>query len=274
MSVEILILVDNAAGDETLQAEHGLSMLISGPGQRVLFDAAATAETLLANARALGAELGGLDAAIISHGHQDHTGGLVAVVEQQPGLDIYVHSAAFNRRWSDHPGRPLRDVSCPHSIERLYQAGAAVHSVTHPERLADWLVVSGPIGGPKHGRDIFVVRKAGEMVVDGFEDEMFLLARGQHGWVVVTGCCHRGLKNTLRTARFLARAEPLVALVGGLHLSHANPTELAEVVELLGEYGVVDVYPCHCTGARAMEFLHDSLPGHVHPLAAGSRVIF
>ena len=273
MSVELIILVDNTAGTEGLAAEHGLAVLVSGPGLKVLFDAGASPQTLVGNAARLGVDLASLDAAVVSHGHHDHTGGLSAAVQQCPGLTVYAHSAAFRRRWSDRPGQPLRDISCPHSIDRLCQLGAAVHTVTHAELLADWMVVSGPIGGPKHGRDVFVVRKAGEMVVDAFEDEVCLLLRGQPGWTVLTGCCHRGLKNTLRTARFLVRDEPLTALVGGLHLGRATPRELAETAELVRQYGIRDVYPCHCTGAAAVECLQQALPGQVHPLAAGSRLI-
>ena len=274
MSVELIILVDNAACSDGLQAEHGLSILVSGPGRKVLFDAAATADALLANAERLGVDLNQVDSTVISHGHQDHTGGLCAIVQRRPGLKVYVHSAAFNRRWSDHPGKPLRDISCPHSIERLYQSGAVFHSVTGPERLEDWLVVSGPIGGPKHGREVFVVRKAGEMVVDGFEDEMCLLVRGQGGWAVITGCCHRGLKNTLRTAQFLARGEPLTALVGGLHLGKAEAWELNDTVGLIRQYDVRKLYPCHCTGKKAVDFLAQAMPGQVHPLSVGSKVLF
>ena len=273
MSVEILILVDNVASGEALRAEHGLSLMVSGPARRVLFDAGATPETLLANAKALGVDLSILDEAVISHGHYDHTGGLAEVVRLRPGLKVYVHAGAFNRRWSDKPGKPLRDISCPHSIERLYQSGAVFHSVAHPERLAGWLVVSGPIDGPRCGREAFVVRKGGEMVADGFEDEIFLLAKGERGWVVVTGCCHRGLENTLRAAKSLARNQPVVAVVGGLHLRNASGSELAETVDLLDRQGIEDVYPCHCTGDKATAFLAEKLPGHVHPVSVGSRIV-
>ena len=274
MSVELVILVDNVAASDQLAAEHGLAMLVSGPGRKVLFDAAATAEAMLANARTLGVDLATLDAAVISHGHYDHTGGLAAVVQHRPNLPIYVHSAAFDRRWSDHPGKPLKDISCPHSIERLYQSGAVFHSVSHPEPLENWLVVSGPIGGPKHGRDVFVVRKGGELVVDGFEDEMCLLAKGQAGWAVLTGCCHRGLKNTLRSARFLAHDEPLCALVGGLHLADDDEAGTREAIDLITEYGIRDVYPCHCTQPKAIARLQQALGARVHPVSAGSRIIF
>jgi 7,8-dihydropterin-6-yl-methyl-4-(beta-D-ribofuranosyl)aminobenzene 5'-phosphate synthase len=274
MSVEFVIVVDSAPGVEAVKAEHGLSVLVSGPGRKVLFDAGATGETLLANAEALGLDMASLDAVVISHGHCSHTGGLPAVAQLRAGLKVYAHRGAFSRRWSNQPGQPLQDVSCPHSIERLCQSGAVFHPVTNAEQLEKWLVISGPIGGPKHGRDVFVVRKGGEIVVDGFEDELCLLARGDGGWAVLTGCCHRGLKNTLRTARFLTRGEPLAALVGGLHLGKASPQEVEETADLLRQYELRDVYPCHCTGAAAVELLHQKLPGQVHPLGIGSRVIF
>ena len=274
MSVEIVILVDNAAGSDALRTEHGLSILVSGPGRKVLFDAGASPEVLLANAESLGVDLSSVDAVVVSHGHSDHTGGLAAVAQKRPGLNVYVHQAAFSRRWVDRPGEPLRDVSCPHTVERLCQAGATFRAVSAPEQLDSWLLVSGPIGGPKHGRDVFVVRKAGEMVVDGFEDEMCLMARGQAGWALLTGCCHRGLKNTLRLARFLARGEPLVGLIGGLHLRKAGDEELDETIELLRQYDVQGVYPCHCTGDQATQTIRSRLPGQIHPVAAGSRVVF
>lgn len=274
MSVELVILVDDSAASDGLRAEHGLSILLSGPRRKLLFDAGPSEEALLVNAAALDVDLDDVDTVVVSHGHRDHTGGLAALVQRRPGLKVYVHSGAFDRRWSDEPGQPLKDISCPHSIEKLYQSGAEFHSVTHAERLASWLLISGPIGGPKHGRDVFVVRKAGEMVVDGFEDEVFLLVRGEQGWAVVTACCHRGLRNTLRTARFLARGEPLVALIGGLHLQRAGRDELEQTVDLFRQHELQHLYPCHCTGEQAVGFLRQCLPGLVHPLSAGSRVVF
>jgi len=272
MSAELLILVDNEAGEPSLRSEHGLSILLEGAGRRVMFDAAASPEVLEHNAEALGVDLSRIDALVVSHGHFDHTGGLSAVTRRADALDIYAHPSAFSRRWSDRSGEPLVDISCPHSLQKLCDGGAVFHAVNAPQRLEDWLVISGPIGGPRYGPDTFVVRKRDEIVRDAFEDEIFLLVRGRDGWVVVTGCCHRGLKNTLRTARFLARGEGVTSIIGGLHLGGADERELGATVELLREAGSPHLHICHCTGAAATKYLDEHLPDRVHAVTAGCRI--
>ncbi len=274
VSVELVILVDDSTSSESLRAEHGLAVHIAGPGRRLLLDAGAGGEALLANARALEVDLAGVDSIILSHGHYDHTGGLAAAAAAcRHGVTLYAHPTAWRKRWADRPGKPLRDISCPHPLEDLCRADLRFQPVQAPQKLEDWLVLSGPIGGPKHGREIFVVKREDDLVVDGFEDEMFCLVRGERGWAVVTGCCHRGLKNTLRMARLLAHDEPVVAVLGGLHLRSAPPDELASAAAVLHEAGSPEVYPCHCTGQEAVAFLAERMPGKVHPVSAGKRIV-
>jgi len=273
MNVELLILVDNVAS-QLLQAEHGLAVHISGRGKKILFDVAATSEALLHNALAMDVDLSSIDAVVVSHGHADHTGGLAAVAARRPALPIYIHPGAFNRRWADKPDEPMKDVSCPHSAQKLRQGGAMLRHIEAPEMLEDWLLLSGPIGGCRHGTESFVIRKGDDLVIDNFEDEMILLLRGRNGWVIVSGCCHRGLKNTLRAASFLTRNDPVVALVGGLHLRSASEVELEGAAALLAQFGCPDVYPCHCSGPQAVNYLTHRFPAKIHPLCAGAKVEF
>lgn len=270
MAVELLVLVDNGVSCDTLHKEHGLSVLLQRDGRRMVFDAGESGSVVRHNAAQLGEELAGVEGAIVSHGHCDHTGGLDTMVAERPGLNIYAHPGAFSRRWSDHAGSSMRDISCPHALAKLCDRGAVFHAIRGPEMLADWLVLSGPIGGQAPPGP-FVIRKGEEIIVDSFEDELFCLIRGDGGWVVLTGCCHRGLANTLRAARFLAHDEPIRAIVGGLHLHQADETELTGVVGLLERYGSPTLYPCHCTGERAVEFLARRLGEKVRPVQAGCR---
>lgn len=272
VSVEVVILVDQFASGDNLRTEDGLAISVSGPDRSILFDSAATGETLLHNASTLGVDLGAVDSAIISHGHADHTGGLSAAVASSAGMNVYVHPAAFYRRWADMPGQSLRDISCPHSIESLCECGAVFHPVKAPQMLEDWLVLSGPVGGPGPGPEVFVVRKEDELVVDRFEDEMFMLLRGTEGWTLLTGCCHRGLKNTLRSAKFLTHGQPVVAIVGGMHLADADEQDIQAAAELLESYGAPHLYPCHCTGTRAIECFDKTFPNKVHVAGAGTCI--
>jgi 7,8-dihydropterin-6-yl-methyl-4-(beta-D-ribofuranosyl)aminobenzene 5'-phosphate synthase len=134
-------------------------------------------------------------------------------------------------------------------------------------------MLSGPVPGPKHGREVFVVEQGDDAVVDGFEDETLCLLRVEDGWAVLSGCCHRGLPNTLTAAEGLADGEPVVAVFGGLHLRNAGKDELRGAVERLKAAGSPAIYPCHCTGDEATKLLAKRLPGRVTPVAAGRRVV-
>ncbi len=274
MAVEISILVDKTSGRSDFLCEHGLSALVRGPGRTLIFDTGSTPDPLLHNAERLGVDLYAIDGAVISHGHYDHTGGLGALVNIRADLTIYIHPAAFSRRWSELKGQPLRDVSCPHSVAALSKAGARLYFVKAPEKIADWLVLSGPVGGPSNGPSGFIVKRSDQIIPDVFTDEMFMLIKGHCGWVLLSGCCHRGLHNTLRMAKFLTHDEPISAVVGGLHLQHADQDQMDEVIDVINRYGQPDLYPCHCTGNPATMYLQDNLPGKVHPLEAGDQIEF
>jgi 7,8-dihydropterin-6-yl-methyl-4-(beta-D-ribofuranosyl)aminobenzene 5'-phosphate synthase len=269
---EVIVLVDNQAQDNSLQTEHGLSMLVTYRERKLLLDTGASPKVLRHNAKQLGVDLKDVDTVVISHGHYDHTGGLGAMFTDRRQRDLYAHPQVFAKRWREAPGEPLKDVSCTHRPEVLRAAGAKIHSVDSPTELEDGLIISGPIGGPQPEGESFVIRRGGDLVPDTFEDETALLVRGRLGWTVLTGCCHRGLRNTLRTARFLAGNEEITAIVGGLHLRKASDETLDRVGRLLEEFGPPVLYPCHCSGTASVGKLEKQLGLAVRPISAGSRI--
>jgi 7,8-dihydropterin-6-yl-methyl-4-(beta-D-ribofuranosyl)aminobenzene 5'-phosphate synthase len=271
MSVELMILMD---GGSDASAGQGLSILIRGPGRTMLFDCGASAEALAPCMGQFGLSPSSLSGAIISHGHSNHTGGLAALASSRPeGTEVFLHAGAFSRRWVDRPGSSLTEISCPYTAARLSDAGFRLRWVQAPEMIEDWLILSGPIGGPPANDPTYVVRKGEELVVDNFEDEIFVLLRGSSGWVVLTGCCHRGLRNTLRCARFLAHEEPVSAVIGGLHLGGATPAQLEEAIDHVRQAPDMTLYPCHCTGLDVIEYLRAQLPNQVKTVGPGAKIV-
>ena len=100
------------------------------------------------------------------------------------------------------------------------------------------------------------------------------MLRGAAGWAVLTGCCHRGLANTLNTARDLARGEPIAAVLGGFHLGPAGPGELAAAAEAIRQANPSAIYPCHCTGKSGREYLARQFPDKVRQIHGGTRLTF
>ena len=273
MPVKLTILVDNTSAKSEFQAEHGLAILIQGGDLTALFDTGATQQALMGNLAQAGVAPTDVQAAILSHGHADHTGGLAALASSYRGLRLYAHATAFCRRFADRPGQSLREIGCPAGPLRLQQAGVAMQFVQSPEMLQEWLILSGPVGGPPRGDERFVIRKGEELVIDHFEDEQFVLVKGAEGWVVLSGCCHRGLRNTLRLARFLARGERIAGIVGGLHLHNADEEGLGEALDQLRQHGPLMIHPCHCTGQGAIDFLRKHLGTLVQPVGSGTTIL-
>lgn len=262
------VLLDNAARRDDLASKHGLSLLLSGPWGRWLLDAGPD-DSLVANAAALEVDLATIDAAVLSHGHYDHAGGLTALAELRPRLPLYAHPDAFSQRYIQRPGRPLKPVGPPVSLTVLQEMGVQLTEVQGPMRVGEGLLLSGPIGGPAWGQETFVIRQGEQLLEDPFADELFVMARGSSGWAVICGCCHRGLANTLRVAKFLAKGEPIAAIVGGLHLRSCTEEQLGEVVEMLDAVGGPAIMANHCTGDEPLVYLTKHYDGEVTQFAAG-----
>lgn len=272
MSIELTIVVENTAIDSILASEHGLAVHFVVAGRQFMFDTSATAGALAANAAALAIDLAEVEGVVISHGHPDHTGGIAALLAARPGLKVHASPAAFAERWSARAGQPQRQIGWLISPEALAEQGASFCPVPAARELAAGAVVSGPIPGPQPGIDQFLVKDEGGPVRDEFADELFVMLRGRSGWAVLTGCCHRGLPNTLREARELAGGEPIVTVLGGLHLGPAGPEELAAAAEAIRETNPDVIYPCHCTGSSGRQYLDTRFPGKVRQIHGGTRL--
>ncbi|TCJ14981.1 MBL fold metallo-hydrolase [Parasulfuritortus cantonensis] len=268
--LEVTVLVENQPLGRGLLGEHGLAFHLRADGREVLFDTG-QGLALAHNAEALGIDLAALGTVVLSHGHYDHAGGLPLVLARCGPADVYLHRAALAAKFN----RDGKDIGAPAAA--LAALGAArVHEVAAPTEILPGLYASGPVprrhafedtGGPFY-------RDPGKVEEDPVTDDQALYALLPEGVVVLLGCCHAGVVNTLDYIGELTGGQPVHAVIGGTHLLRAGEERLARTADLLARLDVRLLAPNHCTGLNAQCYLRRRFPDRYAEAPAGTRFVF
>jgi 7,8-dihydropterin-6-yl-methyl-4-(beta-D-ribofuranosyl)aminobenzene 5'-phosphate synthase len=274
--MKITCLVDNGVRQGTsLWGEHGLAFLIETESGRILFDAGQSGDVLLHNLRTLAIEPRTIDALAVSHGHYDHTGGLAAILAHIPDrILLYAHPDLFRERFSRRDGE-IRSIGL--SLDRqALEAGADLLLDIRPQEIVPGIWTTGEIAArpaPGGTSARHLVRDNGGWAPDPYRDDMALVVDVGDGLVLVCGCCHAGLLNTLDHVD-CAFQRPVVGIVGGTHLISADSDHLRYVIERLMDLGTVrHIHPNHCSGPIAFHALLAAFGADVvHACPAGSEL--
>jgi 7,8-dihydropterin-6-yl-methyl-4-(beta-D-ribofuranosyl)aminobenzene 5'-phosphate synthase len=292
------------ATDRYLLAEHGFSALVDlkSGGQRILWDAGASRIAVVENARRLGLELSTISQIALSHGHWDHYGGITAVLQgigARPvarnwevdtpleevqtwiaghRVPLVAHPAAFRERWSiDKDGT----MHGPHIVPRAEweAAGADILVAEGPHKLAEGCWVTGSVprlsferaGTPRS----MAYRQGTQMLRDQMEDDQSLVVYLQDkGLVVLTGCAHAGLVNTVEYAQKISGVERVWAILGGFHLGRAEASDIERTIDEITSFEPRIVVPLHCSGFEATARFASRIPEQFVLAAVGSRFRF
>jgi len=274
--IKITCVVDNHVQAGTnLRSEHGLAMWIETPHGNVLFDTGQTGEVLSHNMDVLGLEPREVETLVLSHAHYDHTGGLEAVLAQNDHLRIVAHADLFRPRYALRKGE-YRSIGLALPQHELAERAELMLSDAPAVVLPDLWTTGGihvrpePVGGSEH---LFTEGEFG-MQPDQYTDDLSLVLKTLQGLVLVCGCCHAGILNTLAHVR-RQFDEPVIAVVGGMHLKAASDAYLEHVVQVLSdEFPGLMLYPNHCTGEHAITKLTQAFGGRVSLFAAGAALQF
>lgn len=260
LGLRITIICENRSPGGGLLGEHGLAVYLETNGRKILFDTGA-GRTLLANAEILGLDFSSLDAIVLSHGHYDHTGGLQPLLEKIGTVSVYAHPDIFIPKYRLLEGRSDEQseyIGLPWSRQSFEKQGAQFYLQREPVDLGAGVLISGEIPRPagwENPEPYFLQKTASGFREDHLFDDQALLVDSPAGVVVILGCAHAGLLNTLRHVNSLIGKRQIYAVLGGTHLLNASGEQLTQIMEVLKGYHLQMVAPCHCTGIRAtLEF--------------------
>ncbi|HEX7551279.1 MAG TPA: MBL fold metallo-hydrolase [Candidatus Methylomirabilis sp.] len=256
MSTTLTILVENTvpAKGDGLYAEHGFALFIERPEIRILFDTGPAGVAMPHNAPRLGVNLGTADAIVLSHGHMDHTGGLVGVLRAvgKP-IPVYGHPAIFTDRYGKR-GNDLRYGGLPYKREALEGMGAAFDLSPEFRQIAPGVHLTGEIPRRRAfetGDAHLYVKQKGELRKDPLRDDQSMVLETADGLALILGCCHAGLINTIDHVQAKLPGKPIHTVIGGTHMGFAPPEQLRETIAVLRDLSVKRLGLSHCTGLVA-----------------------
>jgi 7,8-dihydropterin-6-yl-methyl-4-(beta-D-ribofuranosyl)aminobenzene 5'-phosphate synthase len=277
--------------DAPLLAEHGFAALVvlGSTGSRILWDTGATSDVLLHNARLMGIDVSSVDAIVLSHGHSDHTGAVTSVLQTmgqlresrdwsadldltevdawaaQRRVPLIAHPAAFREGWFQRKDGSWRGPLPPLPTAAWEELGASVVHAADPYQVAPGCWTTGYVPRQSFesaGRSSSWYYREGDQLLphDVEDDQALVLNVAGKGLVVLAGCAHAGIVNTVAHAQAISGVERVCAVIGGFHLARASTDQLAQTIEAAKAWNAQIVSPMHCTGFGPIGHFAQELP--------------
>lgn len=276
MNVKITTLTENTVPmSKGLIGEHGISFLIETDSNKILFDTG-QGLALINNAMVLGVDLKKINTVVLSHGHYDHTGGLKNLLEYNAGFTLFAHPESFSNKLAELNGKYL-PIGSPVDMNLLEKKGVNLRLGEEPSEIAPGIIASGKIPMQTEFENIepvFFKKYKTKIIPDDLADDQVLIINSEKGIIVLLGCCHRGLINTLNHVTNLIKDKKIFAITGGLHLVNASDSKIKKIIHLLKDFDIKKICVGHCTGTRAILALFNEFKGRVSINTAGNVLKF
>jgi len=254
MKLRITTLSENTAGLGNFLGEWGLSILVETEGLHLLLDAGQGISAVY-NADILGIDLSQTDKIILSHGHYDHTGGLRHTLRKiKSATEIIAHPDIWAAKYAQRKGQTEKYIGIPYQRQELESLGANFNLSTKPTKISANITTTGEIPMVTEFEEIepnLLIKESAGFQPDKLLDDQALIINTEVGLVVILGCAHRGIINTLYYAQQLTGAKKIHTVLGGCHLIDASEERVRLTIAALKELDVQRLGVSHCTGLPA-----------------------
>jgi 7,8-dihydropterin-6-yl-methyl-4-(beta-D-ribofuranosyl)aminobenzene 5'-phosphate synthase len=263
MEIKITTLSENTARRDDFLGEWGLSILLEIENMNILFDSG-TSISAVHNADILKIDLAQVSRIVLSHGHYDHTGGLRHVLRRiGKEVDVIAHPDIWQAKYSRRKDEADRYIGIPFQQRELESLGARFRLSKEPTLITDNIITTGEVPMVTDFEQIdegLFVKENSVWQPDKVMDDQALVIKTEAGLVVILGCAHRGMINTLYHARQMTGVEKIRAVIGGSHLMNASEERLWKTIAALRGFNIRRMGLCHCTDLPAAGVLAQEFP--------------
>lgn len=258
--MKLTVLVDNNTYiDQYYWGEPALCILLETADRTLLFDTGYS-HAFLENSAKLGRSLADVDTIVLSHGHNDHTRGLLALAQTGllAGKTVLAHPLCFQPKRLDG-----LDIGSPLTKEALAESCTLRLSATPVELTPDLTYLGEiPVTVPFEPRTpLGEYWDGAKWRPDMLRDDSALVYHDKNGLFLITGCAHSGICNLIAYAKRLFPDQPVRGILGGFHLFDVDQ-RLQDTITYFQKEGIQQLYPCHCVSFQAKAAMHQTIPLH------------
>ena len=273
------VIVENSKSDQRLIAKHGLCFLIEAKMDaskkvRILMDTGPSADVLEHNIKAMDINLRKVDQIVISHGHYDHTGGLIEALNKIGKQTLVIaHPKTFDLKLKFKPN--LKFIGSPYRLSDVESAGGILLLSRSPVKILKGISTSGEVERKTSFEKVegFWTLKDEKFVEDYmFDDQALYINIKDKGLVVISGCAHAGIINTIKNGQKTMGVDHVYAVIGGFHLKDANDEQIQLTIDKIISINPNIIAPCHCTGPKTINQLLKVFKSRCHVLKTGNKL--
>jgi 7,8-dihydropterin-6-yl-methyl-4-(beta-D-ribofuranosyl)aminobenzene 5'-phosphate synthase len=279
-NVQITVLIEdtNSPAKPQLKVKHGLSFYIQAKIDdskvTVMMDTGMSPDALIHNVDSMGVNLEDVDVIALSHGHYDHTAGLIEALKRiKKRVPVIGHPTIFDPKLKIMP--QLKVIGAPVSLSDVESAGGVPLMATGPVKIADGITTTGEVPRVtdfEKVRGFWTVHNKSFVDDLMLDDQSLVIDVEGKGLVVVAGCAHAGIINTIKYAQKITANSSVYAVLGGFHLISADAERIKATVDELAKLDLKFVGPCHCTGKKAIKKIAEAFGDRCRTLHTGDVI--